>query len=384
MPNFDALAEHLNSLHERKVPGCSVTVYQDGKKVFGYSAGYADEKCTRDFSTDTPVFLFSCTKPITATAAMQFVENGKIGLDDQVCRYLPEYADAYITENGSKVVVGDKMTIRNLFTMSAGLSYDLHSEPIRELQKSDRYEKAGTREVVSVFPKAPLWFTPGERFNYSLCHDVLAAVVETVSGMKYGEYLKKNIFEPLEMNDTGFKMSSEQYNRASDLFSVNDEKDLVLCDKEIGEFLITPEYESGGAGLFSTAEDLGRFAAAMSMGGCSADGRRILNEQSIKLMTTPQYRYDRGFTYGLPGYCYGLGVRVLESKSQGQRSSVGGEFGWDGAAGSFVLMDVISHTGIVYTQNVRGWPSLWLGMHIPVRDLSYDALFPDKKDNCLK
>lgn len=377
MADFSPLQAYMEHLHrDMGVPGCYVAVYRHGEPVYRYHSGYADREHTRPVSEDDLYYLYSCTKPITVTAAMQLVEQGKMGLEDPVCRYLPEYADAYYRKDGQPVPVGDTMTLRHLFTMSAGLTYDRDTEAIAAV-KRQYGEAATTRQLVAAFAKQPLVFAPGERFQYSLCHDVLAAVVEVVSGQRFGEYLQAHIFRPLGMTDTGFVLSPDQYARMADQYVIDGEKQVVPVEKRNAGFQLSEQYESGGAGLFSSAADYGRFAAAMACGGVAADGTRILRAETVDMMRTQQmggYVMNNNFSCSAgQGYGYGLGVRTLVDRSAGQRSSLG-EFGWDGAAGSYILMDPAPQVAIVYTQHVLNWPARFGSIHAPLRDLTYEAL----------
>ena len=157
MYDFSKLQGYLDSLIQSGVPGCSAAIYLHGEPVFSYCTGYADQEKTRPTAPDDIYYIYSCTKPVTVAAAMQLVEQGILGLDDPVCRYLPEYADAYYLQDGKPVTVGETMTVRHLFTMSAGLDYDLTSEPIRTAQ--ERYGSGiTTRQMVAAFVQKPLLF----------------------------------------------------------------------------------------------------------------------------------------------------------------------------------------------------------------------------------
>ncbi len=375
--DFSKLQAYIDHLHkDMGVPGCDVMVYHEGRPVYRYITGYADRAGTKPASADDLYFLYSCSKPITATAAMQLVEQGVIGLDDPVAKYLPAYADAYVMEDGEKVVVGSAMTVRHLFTMSAGLNYNLNCAAVNALKEQN--PEAGTVEVASAFVAEPLAFRPGQQFQYSLCHDVLAAVVVVASGETFGDYLQRHIFDPLGMTDIGFDLSAAQLERVVDQYGIGGPDNAVQPrEKSIGGFRMAPKYQSGGAGLFASTEAYGRFAAAMSLGGVSADGVRILRPETVALMQQPQLgKYTRNDAFGCaagPGYGYGLGVRTLVSRAEGQRSHLG-EIGWDGAAGSYILMDPDAKVAIVYTQHVCNWPARFGSMHEPIRDLTYEAL----------
>lgn len=376
MRDFSFLDAYIDQVHQDKqAPACGVIVSRGHEVLHWYGAGMAQKQ--KPITENTLFWLYSCTKPITVVAAMQLVESGKMGLDDLVSRYLPEYADAFLLKNKERYQTKKPMCIRHLFTMSAGLTYDIHTLPIQMLLKKEG-PAASTRRVVSAFVQSPLSFEPGTQYQYSLCLDVLAAVVEVVSGQSFGEYLKKHIFIPLGMENTGFWPTADQQLQFADQYTVDTKvHEMKITPCNIGGLRISNSYESGGAGLFSCGGDFARFARAMACGGVGDTGERILRSETIDLMRTPQigsYVMNNTFSCAAGvGYSYGLGVRVLVDRSAGQRSSLG-EFGWDGAAGSYILVDPTTQISIVYMQHTLNWPE-WFGLlHAPVRDLSYVAL----------
>ncbi|MBQ8752665.1 MAG: beta-lactamase family protein, partial [Clostridia bacterium] len=206
---------------------------------------------------------------------------------------------------------------------------------------------------------------------------VLVAVVEVAAGMRFSDYLQQNIFAPLGMTDITFWPVEAQKSRIIAQYACNPEKGLIEIEKDIGAFLLSSRYESGGAGLYDNNEELGRFVDAMSCGGVAADGTRILKAETVDMMRAEQLRcflVNPGFGCGAgPNYGYGFGVRTLLNQNGGERSHVG-EFGWDGAAGAYVLMDPDARVGIAYCQQTKGWPVLFNGIHPPMRDLAYEAL----------
>ncbi len=371
---FKEVKEYLDTLHEQYgIPGGGIAVYQNGEKLYEYCMGHSDSEGTVPATPDTRYFLYSCTKPVTVTAGMMLVARGKLSLDAPVSDYLPAYADACLLVDGEKKKPDTAMTVRHLFTMSGGLDYNL-SAPAIVACKTATEGKATTRELVDAFVKGPLTFEPGDRFQYSLCHDVLSAVIEAASGMRFGEFLKTEIFEPLGMKNTGFA-------RCADIaaqYAYSKEGGLVEVARE-NPYVLSENYESGGAGLISTLADYGKFAAMLAAGGKAPDGREIIpraaidelrREQLSALVKNPSFGCAAG-----PGYGYALGVRTLVDKGQGQKSPLG-EFGWDGAAGAYLMVDVENGIGIAYVQHVRGWNSIDLGhpLHAPMRDGVYRAL----------
>ena len=374
--DFSPIIEYIeNTLRkEMKLPGCDIKIMRNHETLFRYTSGtrdYAQEQAVR---LDDVYLMYSCTKPITCTAAMRLVEEGIMGLDDPVHKYLPEFADVFLLKDGKPAPVQNTMTVRHLLTMSAGFNYDRDTQPLNDLIAAN--PNAGTVEIVKAMALSPLEFEPGERFLYSLCHDVLAAVVEVASGKRFSEYLQEIIFDPLGMKDTTFYITDTQKERLAALYY---SPGPGICQPHTmkNKFKMTDNYESGGGGLYSTVNDYSLFADALANGGIGANGRQILKPETIDLMRTAQlgqYTVDSQFSCAAgPGYGYGLGVRTLIDKSGGQRSSIG-EFGWDGAAGAYVLIDPKYNLSIFFAMHVRPWPSLIGCGHAPLRDLTYEIL----------
>ncbi len=374
MYDFKEIKEYLDTLHEEYgIPGGGIAVYQNGEKLYEYCMGYSDGGKTQIATPDTRYFLYSCTKPVTVTAAMMLVARGKLVLDAPVSDYLPAYANAYLLVDGERKAPDTVMTVRHLFTMSGGLDYNLAAPAVVACKKKTD-GKATTRELVDAFIEDPLTFEPGDHFQYSRCHDVLAAVVEAASGMRFGEFLKTEIFEPLGMKDTDFADRSD----VAAQYSHSRERGVEEVERS-NPYILSENHESGGAGLISTLADYGKFAAMLASGGKAPDGRVIIprtaidelrREQLSALVKNPAFGCAAG-----PGYGYGLGVRTLIDRSEGQKPPLG-EFGWDGAAGAYLMVDVENGIGIAYVQHVRGWNSIDLGhpLHAPMRDGVYRAL----------
>ncbi|MBP3705363.1 MAG: beta-lactamase family protein, partial [Clostridia bacterium] len=359
---------------EKGVPGCDLKIMREHETLLRYKSGAADYDGTKPVSGDELYYMYSCSKVMTCTAAMQLVERGVIGLDDPVSRYLPAFEDAFLMKNGVKVKPNRTMTVRHLFTMSAGFDYDRTKAPIQKLIAKDPH--AGTQAVVNTFVQSPLCFEPGERFQYSLCHDVLAAMVEAASGMQFSEYLRKNIWEPLYMTRTGFHIPESEKEKLAAQYACY-EPGKIRPFLTGNEYQLTDNYESGGAGLISSVEDYSLFADALANGGVGASGAQIHKPETIDLMRKEQLSactVDPTFECAAgPGYGYALGVRTLIDRSQGQRSPLG-EFGWDGAAGSYIMIDPENRLSIFFAMHVRSWPALIGCGHAPIRDLTYEAL----------
>ena len=187
--NFSKLDAFLDDMPKRGYPGCELGVAVNGEVVYRKSVGYADHNKTRPLSGKDISWIFSCSKVITCLAAMRLVDEGRISLEDPVSKYIPEYAHLTVRDKATGEIckANTPMTVEHLFTMRGGMSYDLDAAPIAEARAK---EGATTLDLVKAMARVPLTFHPGEHFCYSLCHDVLAAVCEVASGMRFSDYLQ--------------------------------------------------------------------------------------------------------------------------------------------------------------------------------------------------
>ena len=319
------------------------------------------------------LYMYSCSKVITAVAALRLVEAGKISLEDKVCQYLPEIEKAFILEeNGEKRTVGQAMTIRHLFTMTAGFTYNLKTEPIIKLANESN-GKAVLRDFIPKFVETPLSFFPGERFQYSLCHDVLAAVIEVVTGKRFSVYVKEAIFEPLGMCNSYFDNSEQG---VFDVYAASPTGEIHL--DENGKLLLpTKAYESGGAGLSSTVEDYSLFAEALACGGTGKNGYQVIKKETVALLCSKQLdglSLNNAFTC-IQGddYDYGLGVRIRNKDTAWGLEK--GEFGWDGAAGSYVMVDPKREVSVFIGMHVLDWPTIFMEKHLQIVEQLYKEFF---------
>lgn len=347
---------------EHQVPGSDVAISYNGEIVYRYMNGTNDEAKSVPVKGDELYFLYSATKPITCTAALQLLEKGKIRLEDKLSDYIPEYKDMWVKTSEGVRRAQKPITLKNLFTMSSGLNYNIEAAGIRE-QKM-RKPDSGTLEMVRALANEPLEFEPGEHFLYSLSHDVLAAVVELAADMPFGDYLKKNIFEVCGMERTGFTLNEEIRGKMCAQYIYDAQRDHAdLMEKENG-FILTPAYQSGGAGLISCVDDYIKFVTEM------ANGNKLLKAQTIDLMRANQLGQQayQDFQSCKPGYAYGLGVRTDAAGNFAAK----GEFGWDGAAGAYVMIDPDNHIGIFYATHVRSHGEyLYNELHPAIRDEVY-------------
>lgn len=363
--NFEYMKNFMDSLTEWIIPGNSVVIYKDGKKVFEYSSGYSDLKKKIKKTGEEQLYIYSCSKVATVTAALQLYEQGKFLLSDPLYEYLPEFKKMYVKDGDRIKAAENPITIRDLFTMTAGLSYATNTPAFEKARKLTD-GKMDTRTVIKCLAEEPLLFEPGARWNYSLCHDVLAVLAEVVSVMGFSEYMKKHIFEPLDMNNSYYHAPNDVIISPQYIYEIQDTKNIVeLQQKEHttgvvkraygNELVFGENYDSGGAGIITTVDDYAKFAAALANSGTGLNNNRILSSATVKLMKTNQLNEAQRKTMNwrrLRGYGYGLGVRTLIDKAESGSNSSIGEIGWGGAAGATIIADTEEKVALFYAHHM--------------------------------
>ena len=358
---MDKITEYVDLLVKTRVPYLDVIAYREGEEIYRYYTG-------REGATGKErLLMYSATKPVTAVLALRLIEEGRLSLDTPVACILPEYADVYLLdENGARKPPRTAMTVKHLLTMTAGLSYDRSRYPAKEALAS-KGQESDTRAIARAFAAAPLLYEPGSRFTYSLCHDALAAVIEVAAGMPFSAYMKQTILDPLGMTDT--RVSRIDESGVADIYVADAEGNLTLGEKR-NELLYSDGHESGGAGLVSTVPDYARFARALSLGG-----EGILSAASVRRLYTPvlsSVSVESGFTC-VQGreYGYGLGVRTRVTPTDWGLSV--GEFGWDGAAGTYLMVDPVKRCAVVIGMHLRNWPAVFRDEHLAIVRRIYET-----------
>ena len=370
--NVKALNELMDTMPLRGFPSSELAVMRDGELVYHRCAGYSDSKQTKRTTENDLYWIYSATKVITCIAAMRLVEEGRLSLTDPVSKYLPEYAELKVKDADGTVRPATKeMTILHLFTMSGGLTYNMRTAAI---------EAATTPMVDAVtlnklFVLEPLAFEPGEHYLYSLCHDVLAAVCEVIVGMPFSKYLDSLIFSPLGLKDIGFRPTKEQYDRISAMY--NYDTGIAKANETDKNNLMSMlvNYESGGGGLFSSVSDYVKIINVLAMGGTTADGYRILKPETVEMMKK-NYLTDVQRTdfvkHANYGYGWGLCGRVHMNPHASLSLSPIGEFGWDGAAGAFAMIDTDNRIAAFFATHVMHARYIYAIIHPRIRNLIYE------------
>ncbi len=373
--DFTLLKNFMDGLTSWRIPGNSISVCLGGREVLNYQSGFADIEHKTRMLPDRLLYIYSCSKVATVTAALQLYEQGKFLLDDPLYDFIPEYKDMYIKDaDGNLNKAGNPITLRHLFTMTSGLTYDTDT-PAFEKARNLTDGKMDTLTVIKCLAEDPISFEPGTQWQYSLSHDVLAGVIEVISGKKFGEYMRTNIFEPLGMRNTFYhiddflkdRMMAQQYRfRNSDEASLaklqsagsetNRAGGIIEIAGKNNHDIFGSEYDSGGAGIITTVGDYSRLCNALANGGKLMNTERILSPGTVELLRTNQLvtpELIRNFNWEqLRGYGYGLGVRTLIDKAASGTTGNTGEFGWGGAAGATVLVDPDINLSVFYAHHM--------------------------------
>lgn len=345
-----------------EVAGCNTLVLKDGKEVYYGQSGWADKETRQPMARNTIFRLFSMSKPITAAAAMILVERGQMDLLDPVEKFLPGFKNqTYITKAGLQRVQ-EPMVIKDLLGMTSGLVYGgengyaerrmqaLWDEVQRDQAKG---KELGTVDFANRMGQMPLAFAPGSRWQYGTSADVMGAVIEVISGMRFGEFLKKEIFDPLGMEDTSFWIPEEKRGRFAQVYRPTEDglapyTDAHLCI--LPTYPHEPAFQSGGAGLLSTIEDYAKFASMLANEG-EWNGVRILSRRTVRYMRRSQLTDEQKKTMqwaSLRGHGYGNFMRVLEDEGQAPSLGGKGEFGWDGWLGAYFCVSPEDNLVLLY------------------------------------
>ncbi|MGB1666349.1 MAG: serine hydrolase [Pseudohongiellaceae bacterium] len=342
---------------EGKLSGAVTIASRDNKLVHFESVGYRDIEAQAPMTPDTLFRIYSMTKPVTGVALMILYEEGKFKLSDPVEKYLPEMKDLQVyagTDDDGNMITepaDHPMTIRELMSHTGGLTYGIFAQSAVD----SAYVRAGlldanmtNAEFVAALGRIPLKHQPGSRWEYSVSVDVQGYLVEVLSGMRFGEFLDKRIFQPLEMTDTDFHVPEEKINRFAQMYVYGPEGQLIPSEMFDGaDFTVDMAFESGGGGLVSTANDYMRFSQMLLNGG-ELDGVRILAPLTVELMHRDQT--PAGMTGPMSGAgngtVFGLDFAVIEDPVEAESYS-SGEYYWGGAAGTWFWIDPVEEVVFV-------------------------------------
>lgn len=355
---FENVKQMCESFLKMGVPYFDVVIYKDGKELLRHMGGYTDVQNKTPVTGKELLNVYSSSKPVTVVAALQLWEKGLFSLEDELWKYLPEYKEMTVQTEKGIVPAKNPIKIWHLFTMTAGFHYDLSGPWLDELREATQ-GRCPTREVVRHLAKEPLCFEPGTDYKYSLAHDVIAALVEVVSGQEFNAYVTEHIFAPLGMKNSTFLYPFSKL--PSHYRFVKEDKTLQPVTGNAYRF--GPEHASGGAGLATTVEDYILFAEALRT-------YRLLKKETIDMIRKNWLTDEQHENFGhKENYFYGLGMRTAKP------GTARADFGWGGAAGTMMNVDIEHGISVFYSQHLLSSPNHSLRTRVYdalLRDLGYD------------
>jgi CubicO group peptidase (beta-lactamase class C family) len=377
-----------------RLPCCAVLVARAGEVAHLSFQGTTEiAGAGKSIDASTIYRIYSMTKPVASVAAMMLFEEGKLRLDHEVYRYIPEFKDAMVFAGGTaeapELKAPDRpILVRDLFLHTSGISYSfLMQGPVDAIYRARGIEhpkwQGDLKSFCEAIAKAPLAFSPGERWTYSNAIDVLGRVVEVASGMRLGEFFQQRIFGPLGMVDTGFHVPEDKIHRLMACYARHPLTGAITLADPAGKdsaYARPPNVESGGGGLASTIGDYYRFCLMLSRGG-ELDGVRILSPKTLEFMTqnhlpggkTIRQMGDSTFSETrMEGTGFGLGWSVVTDVLATAQPGSDGTYSWGGMASTFFWID--PQEDLIVIQMTQLMPSSSYPIRPQLQQLVYAAI----------
>jgi CubicO group peptidase (beta-lactamase class C family) len=366
---LERITEHLTRryIEPQKIAGCQTLVARHGSVGYFSSLGSMDLERGKPMVDDAIFRIYSMTKPITGVALMTLYERGHFQLSDPVHRFIPEWRDLKVEvkgEDGSTRLVEPErpMSVRDALMHMTGLGWGVDGplvmERFLEAMAVVRGGKDGTLQtMVDNLADRPLVFHPGTAWLYGLSTDLCGRLVEVISGQRFDDYLRTEIFEPLQMHDTGFAVPDDDIDRFTANYGRRKDKTLkLLDDPERSAYRRVPNFLSGGGGLVSTMEDYLRFTRMLLEGG-ELDGFAV-----------PGGYGETGFDGVGFGLTMAVGLGPAETQSIGSR----GDFYWGGAASTIFWIDPAEDLVVIFMTQLM--PSGTFDFRGQLKALVYPAI----------
>ncbi len=342
----------------RKMPGAVVLLARHGEIAYWKAFGYRDREANVSMERNDLFRIASMTKPITSVALMMLAERGAVLLPDPVAKYLPQFAETKVGIEDE--TAGDHrtlrlvpqvrpMTLQDLLRHTAGFTYGIFGASLIKTAYNEAkvFDVHNTnQEMVDKLASLPLVHHPGEVWDYSMSTDVVGRLVEVLSGKSLGDYFTENIFAPLGMNETGFLLASEKASRvAQPQVDLNTGARVPMTDHTVHW-----PWQSGGAGLYSTASDYLRFCEMLINRGEVSEAR-LLAPSTVDLMTSNHLHPNIGYSAETPeffeamaptremGQGFGLGFAVRTQAGVNPLPGTIGDYFWAGAFGTYFWID---------------------------------------------
>lgn len=373
----------------KKLPCVAVLVARGGQVAHLSFQGATEMGGPTPIGEDTIYRIYSMTKPVTSVAAMMLFEEGALRLDHEVFRYIPEFQDVMVYGEGGKLRKPDRpILVRDLFLHTSGLTYSfLVQTPVDEIYRQKGLEhfswKGDLKSFCEELARAPLVFSPGDKWNYSNATDVLGRVVEVASGMSLDQFFQKRIFGPLGMKDTGFHVPEDKIERLMACYRRDPNTGVITQSDGAGKTSVyakAPNVLSGGGGLASTIGDYLQFCLMLANGG-ELNGVRILSPKTLEFMTmnhlpdgkTLKDMGDKTFSESrMDGSGFGLGWAVTTDVVATTQPGSVGTFSWGGMASTFFWIDPVED--LIVIQMTQLMPSGAYPIRPQLQQLVYAAI----------
>lgn len=345
------------------VPGVAAALTTPEGTIYEAAYGARTQGLAPAMSQDTVMWIASMTKPLVGAAAMQLVEQGRIGLDEPAAKIIPELGTVRVLEgweaDGQPRTRAPRsaITLRRLLTHTAGFTYDTWNADMARFHRTLNLPRTASGRNIAL--RLPLSFDPGQRWEYGINIDWAGKMIEAVSGMRLGEYLERNLTGPLGMASTAFKITPEMRSRIAKVHQRGDDGKFTLSAFEVAQ---DPEFEPGGGGLYSTAGDYQRFLRMILNGG-QGNGNQVLRRETVELMSrnamgelrvtllpsqNSLLSCDAEFFAGTPK-SWGLSFMINEETAPTGRSA--GSLAWAGLANTYFWIDPRKRVaGLLMTQ----------------------------------
>jgi CubicO group peptidase (beta-lactamase class C family) len=343
-----ARLDRISAVMRREVergglPGAVALIARGGKIAYFESYGARDPVKGTPMTNDTIFRIYSMTKPIVTVAAMMLLEQGRFLLGDPISKYLPELADLKVAvargDEIDLVPAARVITIQDLLRHTSGLTYEFRGNgPVHKMYMAAKLYslELSAAEHVASLGRLPLLHQPGTRWEYGRSTDVVGRLIEVLGGTTLGAFLEEHILRPLAMVDTAFHVPQTQQARLAEAFAQDPQTGSAVRLMEVRR---PPTFESGGAGLVSTAADYARFLQMLLNGG-TLDGVRLLSRKTIEFMTADHLGAMSAASDLLPpGHGFGLGFAVRLQAGIAQAPGSIGQYFWSGLAGTTFWVD---------------------------------------------
>ena len=346
---YDLIDNYLNDNIEKGViPGGVFLVAEKGKIKYFKSFGFDDKTLNKPYKKDDIFRIASMTKGVTVVSILQLMEKKKLNLDDPVSKYIPSFKkivvlDAFNVADSSFTTVGlnNELTIRNLLTHTSGIYYGgFEKDKLRAIYIKKNLMNFGlsnpektTEQMVDMIAATPLAFQPGTEWKYGLNMEVLGRIIEVVSKTQLDKYFQKNIFEPLQMDDTYFYLPKAKQERLVRIHASDSVQNII--DNPLLNY---PNFQSanhfeGGGGLSSTTIDYARFCMALANKG-SLNGKRILKKKTVELINETQSseldKNNKGYMSQVDEIGFGLGYQIIKKENPQLFPYSKGTYSWGG------------------------------------------------------